>query len=249
MDKLIEKFGIFDILAVLVPGMTFTIFAVLWIVKMELLEGTICENLIQEIIRIKMKGIIYILFICFSYVMGMVWDAFRRIIFTIPFFDRRTKYPSKADPLMKRIYIKVFESIYKDMANESITEEVLNSRTKESQKRNREICNYCMTALEVYGGINKSERMLVISEMNGSLCIVFGIFSILFAYANKRMGSGFWSWSYIVALIIITVFLGYNYFKFSKYRIDSIFQSYYLKFIKVPQDYIGRRDGDSGACP
>lgn len=228
MDKLIEKFGVFDILASFVPGMVTIILSLLWLLKMHLLDGTICMNLIKKIVEHDMTGMLYILFVCFSYIAGIIVDALRRGISEKVLKDWRCKYPIDAKPMMKKIYLAVFE----DVLEHKIEENALICRNEEAETRNKEVCNYCMTALEIHGGISKAERMLVLSEMNGSMALNFLTFTALFLVANIRNGGGLFSWGCNGILCVATIIFYRSYNRFARYRVESIFKSYYFKFIR-----------------
>lgn len=243
MDKLIEKFGVFDILASFVPGMITVIFSLLWIIKMNLIDEMIYLEVINIVIDSNLTGMLYILFVCFSYVAGVIVDALRRELIDLFFCDWRAKYPIDAKRGKKKIYKAVFEEVL----GRAIDEAVLDCKEKKAKERNTEVCNYCMTALEIHGGISKAERMLVLSEMNGSLALIFFVSIFTFSYSNVKMGGGLYSWLFVFSLAIVSVILYRSYSRFSRYRVESIFKSYYFKFIKATPQKPALENNDKSA--
>ncbi len=184
MDSFIEKFNIFDLFTMLIPGI---IISTLWCISFSFQYYDKWLNFGNEK---------YIIFFVFSYMCGVIFQelgtmADKKFLYNILYGGNPREIL-----LLKKGHEKIFneETFYKDVLR--IKEYFIHNLNLEINKDTSEkdinsiVFGYCLNMAEGKKLASKSEKMIVISEMSRSLfwgcisVIILNIFMI-FIFSNN----------------------------------------------------------------
>lgn len=229
MEYLFEKFNIFDLFTMLIPGV---IISSLSCISLSFVFYEQWINLGNEK---------YIIFFVISYLIGITFQQIGDII------DKKCLYkiiyggnPREIFLLKdKRTKVLNNELAYKDVLNikrylvDLLKINIEKIKTIEQQKQlNTRIFAYCLNIIEVKGISFKAEKMLVISEMSRTLSLgcIFIILLNLFVVSYFRIHYTFYFVESIILLFLSGIFL-YRKIQYEKYRYRIIFRMF-LIYIK-----------------
>lgn len=229
MEYLFEKFNIFDLFTMLIPGV---IISSLSCISLSFVFYEQWINLGNEK---------YIIFFVISYLIGITFQQIGDII------DNKCLYkiiyggnPREIFLLKdKRTKVLNNELAYKDVLNikrylvDLLKINIEKIKTIEQQKQlNTRIFAYCLNIIEVKGISFKAEKMLVISEMSRTLSLgcIFIILLNLFVVLYFRIHYTFYFVESIILLFLSGIFL-YRKIQYEKHRYRIIFRMF-LIYIK-----------------
>lgn len=235
MEKFIEKFNIFDLFTMLIPGI---IISCLFGISLYSHYAD-CWN--------SLGGEKYFLFFVFSYICGLFFQELGRIC------DERFVYRIlyRGDPrkvfLIKDKYKKVFKSEI-SYANAKKVEKYLTDfigleipeNTTEEEK-NSIIFAFCLNICEIKGLSGKPDKMITISEMSRSLalgCIATIILNIALYLTNFRDwadSSNFLLIEIPFLFLIATIFF-YRKKRYEKYRLQILLRIFQFSFCRKDPD-------------
>ncbi len=229
MENLFEKFNIFDIFTMLIPGV--------------IISTLSCISLSFEFYNqwVDWENEKYIVFFVISYLLGIIFQQMGNIIDEK--FLYKIIYGGKPREifLLKDKYTKILNNgwAYNDALNikkiliDYFDINTKNIRTIEQQKQlNTIIFSYCLNIVEINGLSFKADKMLVISEMSRSLSL--GFISIillnLFMTLCFHFHYVFYFFESIILLFLSAIFL-YRKIQYEKYRYRIILRMF-LIYIK-----------------
>lgn len=226
MDSFVEKFNIFDLFTMLIPGI---IISTLFGISLSFRYYSKWESLGNEK---------YVAFFIFSYLCGVIFQELGTIVDNI--FIHRILYGGKPREifLLKEKRKKFFEDelSYKDAlrVKEYFIKflHINNNRYKnESQQKelNLLIFEYCLNMSELNNLTYKSDKMLVISEMSRSLFLGC-IFTILLNLFMIFKFSYYYKFYYIenIILIIFSILFFYRKIRYEKYRLRILLRTFLI---------------------
>lgn len=226
MDSFVEKFNIFDLFSMLIPG----------IITSTLIGISLSFKYYELWINLNTEK--YIVFFIFSYFCGIVLQEFGTIM------DNRFLYnilyggKPREIFLLNNKYRKFFndELSYKDSLRvKDYFLKYLNindkeCKTIEQQKElNSLIFAYCLNMSEINNLTTKSDKMIVISEMSRSLfwgCILTVILNLFMIFKY----SCFYIFYYIeiIILLIISLIFLYRKTRYEKYRLRILLRTFLI---------------------
>lgn len=229
MENLLEKFNIFDLFTMLIPGV--------------IISTLLCISLSFKFYSQWINGgnEKYIVFFVISYLLGIVFQQIGNIL------DKKHlyKYMYGGSPreifLLKDKYMKILDNelAYKDALNikkyliDYFDIDIPNIRNIEQQKQlNARIFSYCLNIVEINGLSFKADKMLVVSEMSRSLSL--GCISIISINLLMVLYFHFHYIFYFIESIILLFLSGiflYRKIQYEKYRYRIILRMF-LIYIK-----------------
>lgn len=229
MENLLEKFNIFDLFTMLIPGV--------------IISTLLCISLSFKFYSqwINWENEKYIVFFVISYLLGIVFQQIGNIL------DKKHlyKYMYGGSPreifLLKDKYMKILDNelAYKDALNikkyliDYFDIDTQNIRNIEQQKQlNARIFSYCLNIVEINGLSFKADKMLVVSEMSRSLSL--GCISIISINLLMVLYFHFHYIFYFIESIILLFLSGiflYRKIQYEKYRYRIILRMF-LIYIK-----------------
>ncbi len=233
MDNIFNKFGIYDLFSMLVPGVVIT-------VEFLVLMPKLFENILQEY----KSGIIgYFLFFVTSYVVGIfvhelgtIWDekrGLRRNTFLINYGKKETITGCLDFEMAKSLKSKVLR---KSGLN--------NFRYTKSLDKNYEetkfLYSYCVNYSEIEGINGKSEKMQSTAEMCRSIywgSVICAIGYIIYGIAYEIKIDFFYFLNEISLIVISVVFFHRN-IRYQKYRIRSLIRTCFIKMMEKEDECI-----------
>lgn len=235
MNKFLDKLGLFDLFAVLLPGICFLCMCLFSAINFEdcAFLSSIIKNLTNYMTSDNKMVVIFIFFIL-SYISGMALDQLFRIIeslFPQIFKEYRECWYNfqETENIKREMAQRIFDKVEMDIGKHS------DDLTRKDPKYQRFIHQYCMTALEVTGGIEKAEKMSAISEMSGSIfltCSIGIIFMVLCLLENICANQfKYIVIAYIFILLLLSVLFYKRYDQFKCFRVNATLKSYYIQFI------------------
>ena len=231
MNSFVEKFNIFDLFTMLIPGI---IISTLFCISLSYKYYYLWEALGNEK---------YVVFFIFSYLCGVIFQELGTIIdskfldkiiyggrpremFLLKdsrqkFFDDDTSYK---DALKVKEY---FTSFFNINSNEY-------SSIQKKKELNLLTFEYCLNVLEIKNLTYKPDKMLVVSEMSRSLFLGCAVTVILNLYMMFRY-SYFYKFYYVetVILIILSIVFLCRKIRYEKYRLRILLRTF-LIYIKKP---------------
>lgn len=226
MDSFVEKFNIFDLFTMLIPGI---IISTLLGVSLSFKYHELWNSWGNEK---------YVIFFILSYLCGVIYQEIGSIVDSI--FLSKILYGGKPKEifLLKDKYEKILknEILYNDaiqVKNYFLNILDMNNRRNMNiyQKRqlNSEIFSHCLSMSEKNNLTYKADKMLVISEMSRSLfwgCVttIFLNIHLIFKY------SFFYKFYYIeiVFLIILGLIFLHRKVRYEKYRFHILIRAFLL---------------------
>lgn len=233
MDSFVEKFNIFDLFTMLIPGI---IISTLFGISLSFKYYNLWENLGNEK---------YAIFFIFSYLCGIIFQEIGTII------DEKFLYNILYGGNLKEIFLlengheKILneELFYKDALHiKKYIINILNINIKknmniEDEKHlNSLIFGYCLNILENKKLAGKSEKMLVISEMSRSLSL--GCFSVFILNLIMIVRYSIYCSFYYIEiffLIIMCIVFFYRKKRYERYRFRILLRTFSL-YIKENTD-------------
>lgn len=226
MNSFIEKFNIFDLFTMLIPGI---IISTLFAISLSFRYYDLWKGLGNEK---------YVVFFIFSYFCGIIFQEFGTIADNM--FMYKILYGGKPREifLLSDKYKKNFrdEISYKDAIRvKDYFIKFLNINNKknksiEQQKQlNSLIFSYCLNMLEMNKLTYKADKMLVVSEMSRS--IFWGcIFTIILNLFLIFKFSYYYMFYYIenIILIILSVIFIYRKIRYEKYRLRILLRTFLI---------------------
>ena len=229
MENLLEKFNIFDLFTMLIPGV--------------IISTLLCISLSFKFYSQWINGgnEKYIVFFVISYLLGIVFQQIGNIL------DKKHlyKYMYGGSPreifLLKDKYMKILDNelAYKDAKKKKkylidyFDIDTQNIRNIEQQKQlNARIFSYCLNIVEINGLSFKADKMLVVSEMSRSLSL--GCISIISINLLMVLYFHFHYIFYFIESIILLFLSGiflYRKIQYEKYRYRIILRMF-LIYIK-----------------
>lgn len=238
MEKFIEKFNIFDLFTMLLPGITISCLFGVSLYS----QYADCWN--------SLGGEKYFLFFIFSYICGLLFQELGRIC------DEKFVYRIlyRGDPrkifLIKDKYKKVFSSEISYANAKKVGEyltnfiglEIPESTTEE--EKNSIICSFCLNICEIKGLSGKPDKMITISEMSRSLalgCIATIILNIaLFLKDSGNLldltDSSKFLLIEIPFLFLISLIFFYRKKRYEKYRLQILLRIFQFSFCRENPD-------------
>lgn len=228
MDKMVEKFNIFDIFTMLIPGIGIT--------------SLFCISLSFQYydLWLKIGNEKYIIFVIFSYFCGVIFQEFgticdKKFLYNISFKGnpREICFLQKGHETIfnEELFYKEALSIKKFIIAKLHIEENSNLDEKEEKELNAIIYGFCLNLSEVKNISGKAEKMIVLSEMSRSL--FWGCFStiILNIYMVIKYFYSIYRNFYFIEIVFL-VFASYIFYKrkkrYERYRIRILFRELYL---------------------
>lgn len=223
MDSLVEKFNIFDLFTMLIPGI---IISSLWGISFSFQYYDRWVNWGNEK---------YVIFFVFSYMCGVIFQelgtiADKKFLYNILYGGNPREIF-----LLKKGHEKFFNEIsfYKDAL--IIKDYFINNLNLKINKNTSEkdinslVFGYCLNMMESKKLASKSEKMIVISEMSRSLfwgcisVIIINIF-IIFIFSNNYK---FYCIEILFMILISLIFLKRKK-RYERYRIRILFRTFSL---------------------
>lgn len=223
MDGIIEKFNIFDLFTMLIPGV---IISILFGISLSYEYYEIWNTFGSEK---------YTVFIIMSYLCGVVMQQIGNVL------DEKIMY--------KHIYgghpreIILLNSKYNKVLNDELSyNEVLkikkyiikkykmnNGNIENSKQLNASIFSYCLILVEKNHLTYKSDKMLVISEMSRSLALgcMLTIFLNLVMICKYRYHYEFYIIENMLLLILTNIFF-YRKIQYEKYRYNNVLKTFLI---------------------
>ena len=180
MEKFLEKFNIFDIFTMLLPGI---VISSLFGISLSFKYYEIWENWENEK---------YILFFIISYVCGLIFQEIGTVFDKIFMFKILYGGEPRKIFLLESRHTKIFddELSYKNALRiKQYLNDYINIETSENvneEKLNSLMFAYCLNICEMNGLASKADKMIVISEMSMSLfwgCIATIILNVIMIFA------------------------------------------------------------------
>lgn len=226
MDNLLEKFNIFDLFTMLIPGLIISTLSCISLVFKFYNQWINCGN--EK----------YIIFFVISYLYGILFQQIGNI------FDEKCMYKFiyGGNPreifLLKDKHKKIFnnELAYKDALNvKNYLVRYLNINTQnittidQEKQLNAIIFSYCLNIIEINGLSYKVDKMHVISEMSRSLSLAFiSIIPLnIFMALHYKSHYIFYFVESIMLLFLGIIFL-YRKIQYEKYRYRIVLRMFYI---------------------
>lgn len=217
MEKFLEKFGLYDVFSMLIPGIFFMS------LSLYLFPFLMTGN-IESYSGISKTFLFFVL----SYFSGVVfhelWRIWNGIIGKISKKkDIREKYAmEEAKKVRNELDVQLAQSVKASVLQAAKLD---GKGTENSQ--NKFVFNYCMNVLEMEGMAGKEEKMQVISEMSASL-FLSSLF-LEFAYIiSLCMGKVTADIKNILILLICIVVFYVRKNRYARYRVDNLLRTYYI---------------------
>lgn len=235
MDGFVEKFNIFDLFTMLIPG----------IIISGLLGITLSFEYYNTWSHLDNEK--YAAFFVFSYVCGVVFQELGTMADNLflnkllyggdpkKLFLFPDKYKKVLDSeLSYKCALKVREyfidhlEIKEDIFGKNI-DEVENLDHEKQEELASLICNYCIKITEKYNLTSTTDKMLVISEMSRSLfwgCLLTARLN-LFMISHYSGARQFYCIEMVILLILSAIFL-YRKCRYEKYRLQMLLRTVLL---------------------
>ena len=222
MDKFVDKFNIFDLFTMLIPGLINTS---LFAISLYPRYGAVWKDWGNEKIA---------LFLIFSYFCGVIFQEFGALMDEI--FVNKLMYGGKPrevyliDKKYNRIYTeKLFFDNMQEIKSYFINTLKINEKDYENTELNSMVFDYCMNIAENKNLTTKSEKMAVISEMSRSLywgCICTILLNIFMMTALKYTNT--YLWVEIIFLIGAIIIFLFRQKRYVKYSMEELLRTFYL---------------------
>lgn len=218
MDKFLDKFGLYDIFSMLIPGIYFMTF-LLYLCPCIVTANYELHNWIVPA---------PFLFFVFSYFSGIIfhevwriWEDIKGKLFKMD--EVREKYLKEKGKIIRN---ELDMQLAKSIKNDVLRDNKLHGKGADGEQ-NKFVFNYCMNVLEIEGMAGKEEKMQVISEMSASLfwsnlaLVLCYVISICTGNANIAFHK-----ILILLFCIIVFYIRKN--RYARYRVDNLMRTYYI---------------------
>lgn len=222
MDKIFDKFNMFDVFTTLIPG---SIILMLW---------CFISSNGNMLIFGEIFGMKYLSFAIASYFLGLVLQELgcvldEKVLFKILYGDNPRKIFLTKD-LSKRLIRNpvnhaYIESLRDDVLKKTKMKESVGKYTEEDV--NSFVFSYCMNVLEINGLNNKFDKMLILSELSRSIfwgsagLFLWMLYKIHFADANICF-----LYEKMCMLIIICLLFAEKKVRYERYRYTILLRYY-----------------------
>lgn len=218
MEQFLEKFGIFDVFSMLIPGSMF-------VMGMAFLFPN-AEELIPNVL--KDGAIKYFSFFVVSYLCGVLYHEIGKIAddfagyFMGKFDENYFKDSSRWKH--KRLDFKLSKKVKQRILKECFKNKELKAGYT-VEERNRFAFHYCLTVLETEGMIGKAEKMFSISEMSRSMFWV--CLTLTFVYLTSRKYNEY-NFAVLLFMVIAAIVFLRRKMRFEGYRADIMMRNYHI---------------------
>lgn len=204
MDKIFEKFGVYDFWGTFVPGFIGMILNILWYNHAYDSSYSISKNLV--------------IIIAFSYLLGCTYHEIGHVI-------QKIVYVSKGEPydrylldncnILNRSEKNVYIDLFNKWANKNLDNNNIN------QERCRLFFNYCDYYIEKSGKDLKAKKMQSLYGMSRSVFTM----SIILIFLNIIV---FNKLNLVISILLAIIFL-YRTKRFNEIRLKVVLRTYYLE--------------------
>lgn len=222
MNKFLERFGIFDVFAMLIPGVFFEVGSML-------LFPSFIQKMVHELPLLTEGAAKYFLFFTVSYFVGVIYHEIgnffeKRILKIFGINHEKNFLLSKKKRVHGKVDFVIFRKVRDDLYKKCVTNEIkqeLEENEISEEDINRFALHYCMTFLESENLISKAEKMQSIAEMSRSLYLM--CFTLL-AASVWRIND----WRISLILLVMTMIFIARKRRFEEFRTDIIMRNYYI---------------------
>lgn len=218
MEQFLEKFGIFDIFCMLIPGAMFVMgMAFLFPNAEEYIPDILTDGAIK-----------YFSFFVVSYLCGVLYHEIGKIADDLAghfigkldenYFKDSSRWKNKRldFKLSKKVKQRILKKCFK-------SKELKSGYTEEEQ--NRFAIHYCLTVLETEGVIGKAEKMYSISEMSRSM--FWMCLTLIFVYLTSRKCNEY-NFAVLSFMAIAAIVFLRRKMRFEGYRVDIMMRNYHI---------------------
>lgn len=236
MEKILENFNLFDIIAMLIPGVAF-----IFCLKISLYSFDF---------QLQNTSITYsiIILLVFGYILGF---AFQEIGYWV---DRLLAHKFYYRGCLKDVFLscniknKVFDNevyylmgqaVKSDIINTTKSNVILNKNKiwNNENEINRYVYNYILDFLDINNLKNKSDKMQVLTELSRSLmlvsvmCIFTSAINGIYAYLHNKLCIVLSIVSCVVFVVFTLVFWLLK-IRYEKYRVRTMIRTYFIYNLK-----------------
>lgn len=232
MEKLMDNLNLFDIIAMLIPGVAF-----MFCVRIVLFNTSFhIFNVVKE------YEIVAIL--VFGYAFGFAFQEIGYWADKLALHKLYYKGEIKEIFLSEQVKEKIFDNEIYYLMGQAVKDDIISkSRSNDmiecnkiwddEQQVNRYIYNYLLDYLEIYGLKDKSDKMQVLAELSRSLMIVSFICGVISVISVLFQNVSFWIIfiNSIVFFALLFIFLLLK-TRYEKYRIRTIIRTYFINNLR-----------------
>lgn len=223
MEKFLEKFNIFDLFTMLIPGIIVLLL--------------ICISLSFQFYSFwfAIGGEKYIIFFLFSYLIGITLQEFGSIM--DKYLLGKLTYGGSIRELflLENHYKKFFDNNLSFQIAQYVKQNILKSINLNNIKGvterecNSFIYSYCVSFLEINNLSAKADKMSALSEMSRSLFYGFLLVIIINFPVSLQNPSlcTFLSFENLILLFLSIIFI-YRKIRYEKYRLRILFRTFYI---------------------
>lgn len=219
MNEFLDKFGIFDLFTMLIPGIFFLIELLYIFPDIEKNVPSAFEDGVAQ----------YFLFFALSYVIGMLFyeisEAIEKLIFER--ILRIGTHKQRLFLLKNNIILDKLDFVLACM----LGTEILRSNNMDMinglslQEKSEFVFNYCLSSLEINNLYVKAEKMLSIAEMSRSIYIMNSFLLIIYILGIRLYNFDLNIFYLIILIAIIPVFF-IRTRRYERYRAVIIMRTY-----------------------
>ncbi len=223
MEKFVEKFNIFDIFTMLLPGI---VISCLFSISLSFKYYDTWKNYGNEK---------YVLFFAFSYVLGVMFQEIGTIL------DEKYLWKHLCGGELRHIFLS--EDCYKNIFDTELAyknaldikvylKKYIDSEIYENaseKEKNALIFEYCLNICEMKGITYKADKMLIISEMSRSIflgCIFTIVINMYLIFVCSYCST--FLYYEIPLLVISAIIFFYRKIRYEKYRIRILIRIFLI---------------------
>lgn len=219
MNQILEKLGIYDLVAVLLSGISITSFTLL---------------ADQAFFQSNLAGYLSIddtlLFLVISYFIGLIFQEFGSLV------QKRITFSKKKDKnIVLSLALDTDRKFYQRLTPEEkngISQIVQEELDLDSAPNDEILYNYCKFYLVSAGSMSRADKDQSAAGMSRSLSLYFFIFSLVITFsAAKNHSFEFEPWA--IGMFSLSVLLGYRCFRFTLMRYIQIVRTTYYDSIRI----------------
>lgn len=228
MEDFIEKFNLFDIVAMLIPGLTFIFFTKLTL------------NCTDTDLYSKFEEFTILALLIFGYILGFVFQEIGAMLDKIILHKFYYGGDLKEIFLMEAKKKKVFDNDVYYYMGQLVKEDIIKASNlrdenvwKNEGATNRYVYNYLLDYLEIKGLKAKSDKMQVLTELGRSLmavsaiCVVLSLKNISIVFSCENLQISISVISAVVFMILTWIFFRLK-TRYEKYRIRTMIRTYFI---------------------
>lgn len=234
MEKLLDNLNLFDIIAMLIPGIMFMF----------------CIRIVLSNINFHTVGIFdnyrLIAVLVFGYVFGFAFQEIGyqadNILLHKICYKGKLKEMFLSECIKERIfdneiYYLMGQAVKKDIIDKSKSNTILkcNKTCSNEKQLNRYIYNFILDYLEIHSLKDKSDKMQILAELSRSLmiisfiCVVCSILNMVKYFLSVQFFTAVASFSIFLILTVVFWLLKSRY---EKYRIRTMIRIYFINNLK-----------------